>query len=485
MALILALTALCLHGAFAASTITVNTTDDELNRDGDCSLREAIQAANTDGAVDACTAGSGDDTITLPAGTYTLALTGAGEDSNATGDLDIAGNLIIDGAGAASTIIDGGGVDRVLHILSGVSAKIDRVKITNGSNTIGGGIYNLGGALTLNNGIVSGNTAGDAGGGGGIYNNSGTVMLTNSTVSGNTADYGGGIYSYWFTAVLTLTNSTVSGNTAGDTGGGISNNRGRVTLTNSTVSGNTANRVGGGGIYSIYGTLALNNVTIADNDTHAGDGGGINSVASTVSFKNSIVAGNSDTGEETSDCSGALDSQGHNLIGNNIGCTFTPSTGDQVGTNSNPIDPQLGPLASNGGQTFTHALLGSSPAIDAGNPARPGSGDDACAAIDQRGQPRPADGNGDGIAICDVGAYEVPGQLAATPTATPLQTSTPTSALPTSTPTTTSTATPATVPTIPTVTPAATGTPASGRTYLPLVMGVVRFASKFEGRGRR
>jgi len=65
-----------------ATTITVNTTDDELNADGDCSLREAIQAVNTGGAVDACAAGSGAaDTIMLPAGTYRLnVLVGAGED---------------------------------------------------------------------------------------------------------------------------------------------------------------------------------------------------------------------------------------------------------------------------------------------------------------------------------------------------------------------------------------------------------------------
>jgi CSLREA domain-containing protein len=87
-----------------AAAITVNTTADELSTNGNCSLREAIQAANTDAAVDACTAGSGDDVITLPAGTYTLLLTGAGENANATGDLDILNNLTIDGAGAASTI---------------------------------------------------------------------------------------------------------------------------------------------------------------------------------------------------------------------------------------------------------------------------------------------------------------------------------------------------------------------------------------------
>ncbi len=64
------------------------------------------------------------------------------------------------------------------------------------------------------------------------------------------------------------------------------------------------------------------------------------------------------------------------------------------------MNPLLGPLANNGGPTQTHALLAGSPAIDAGNPATPGSGGNACEATDQRGYARPA-----GLA-CDIGAYE-------------------------------------------------------------------------------
>src|SRR5690349_19560398 len=96
-----------------AATITVTTTTDELNTDGDCSLREAIQAANTNAAVDACPAGqSGQvDTIIVPAGTYTLTLAG-NDDNNAVGDLDIKGNVTITGAGAATTIIQACDVDQ-------------------------------------------------------------------------------------------------------------------------------------------------------------------------------------------------------------------------------------------------------------------------------------------------------------------------------------------------------------------------------------
>jgi len=105
-----------------APQIDVTTTDDELNipvGDGDCSLREAVQAANTDTVVDACPAGSGDDTVNIPAGTYLLTLTGSAEDGNATGDLDLAADLTLQGAGAPNTFIDGNSADRVFHVTTG------------------------------------------------------------------------------------------------------------------------------------------------------------------------------------------------------------------------------------------------------------------------------------------------------------------------------------------------------------------------------
>ncbi len=62
---------------------------------------------------------------------------------------------------------------------------------------------------------------------------------------------------------------------------------------------------------------------------------------------------------------------------------------------------------NNGGPTLTHALLSTSPAIDKGNPATPGSGGNACDAVDQRSYIRPADGDTNGSVLCDIGAYEV------------------------------------------------------------------------------
>ncbi|HEY2217113.1 MAG TPA: CSLREA domain-containing protein, partial [Solirubrobacteraceae bacterium] len=105
-------------GALAVGTVTasaaqiaVNTSADSLEQDGHCSLREAITAANTDQASGAmlgeCVAGQGADTIVLPPGVYTLTRTGSHEDENLKGDLDVHSDLTIQGAGAASTAIDG------------------------------------------------------------------------------------------------------------------------------------------------------------------------------------------------------------------------------------------------------------------------------------------------------------------------------------------------------------------------------------------
>jgi len=288
-AAILALMAAVGNGQPAyAATITVNTTMDELNSDGDCSLREAITAANTDAAVDACPAGSGADTITVPAGTYTLSIAGVDEDDSATGDLDVTDDLTINGAGAGSTVIDGGALDRVFHIQSGVSLEMSGVAVQNGSANIGGGIFNdTGGTLTLADVTVSGNTAASFGGG---VDNSGTATLTNVTLSGNTANYGGGVDNYNGTA--TLINSTISGNTATAAGGGIFTDGGTATLTNSTVSGNTANY--GGGIFNLN-TATLTNVTVSGNTASSSSGGGIYNAGgtATLTLTDSTVSGNS------------------------------------------------------------------------------------------------------------------------------------------------------------------------------------------------
>jgi CSLREA domain-containing protein len=253
----------------------------------------------------------------------------------------------------------------------------------------GGGIFAT--TATLTNCTVSGNSARS---GGGIWAFS-TATLTNCTVSGNSAGGAGGIGA----TTATLTRCTVSGNSAGGGGGGIGATTAK--LTNCTVSGNSAG-ISGGGIFADTATLL--NSTVADNLATTGGGLFHNNGGGAFTMKNTLVALNlvrfAGAGP---DLSGSFTSLGHNLIGAGTGATgFTNGVnGDLVGTSTNPIDPKLGPLANNGGPTKTHALLAGSPAIDHGDNA-------GVPATDQRGAgfPRKKDGNGDGAATVDIGAFE-------------------------------------------------------------------------------
>jgi CSLREA domain-containing protein len=234
----------------AATISDVDTTDDELNNDSDCSLREAIQAANTDAQVDQCTAGTGDDTIILPAGTYTLTLAGAGDDLNLTGDLDIfdTAGLTITGAGPGSTIINANSIDRVFDIRPGA-----------GTVVISG--------VTIFNGNVTG------GDGGGIYDYDADLTLINTAVSSNTATNGGGVCINQSTATFTQTgDSTIACNTAGNGGGGVFVDQGSAALSGGQIFSNAAYY--GGGVYVFNGSAILSGVRILSN-TATNRGGGV------------------------------------------------------------------------------------------------------------------------------------------------------------------------------------------------------------------
>ena len=245
----------------------------------------------------------------------------------------------------------------------------------------GGAIANSGPMTITNSTFYSNSTPSTDFGGGGIIN-SDFMTIINSTFNDNSAGTGGGIRNVWGSTMV-ISNCTFSGNSATEDGGGI-NNVGTLSLINSTLSENSATEDGGG--VQNYGSLFLANSTFSSNS--ANDGGGIWS-SGTLTLSNSIIA-NSPSGN---DCSGSITSLGYNLDSDGT-CQLT-STGDM--TNTNPI---LGPLQNNGGDTYTHALLFGSPAIDAGN-------DNECYLTDQRGVTRPQDGNGDGLAVCDIGSFEL------------------------------------------------------------------------------
>jgi CSLREA domain-containing protein len=141
-----------IHTGRAATPITVTTTKDAINTDGDCSLREAIIAANKDqassGQSGECAAGSGVDTIIIPAGTYTLARSDNGkEDSSSTGDLDILAGVTISPTGPVTITAISGFSDRIFHVLGG-NVTILNANISKG-NVVGyGGAIFVAGAVT-------------------------------------------------------------------------------------------------------------------------------------------------------------------------------------------------------------------------------------------------------------------------------------------------------------------------------------------------
>lgn len=499
-----------------ASTFTVSRFDDPPPSGcvtNDCSLREAIIAANTV---------AGADTVKLPAGTYTLSIDGAGENAAATGDLDITDSLTL--SGESDTVIDGGGLDRLFQVgpasgqdisveLTGLSLQgghavftrgiesgsggaiyikervnltLTRVKVSDSwADLRGGGIYSnagsvISGSVNLFDSSVIQNRAGTPSlgtGGGGIWNdgdmtldhvtvthnavgflpyggitNQGHLTIVNSSVASNTAGSSAGIGNG---GTLTIADSSVTANVSTTSGGGISGGGEAITINGSTIANNRAGQEGGGiqfqgdsgvllriedsvinnnlagtqggGIYNWFGgDVLLRNVTVSDNyAVESGDGLYLASGSATII--NSTFAINTNVKKPSSaivnangaiiirnsivaytfggpNCVGTIDSLGYN-IDDHESCNFN-GPGDLSDT-----DPRLDSLEDNGGPTLTHALRPGSPAIDAAE-------DVACTEADQRGSPR-HDGNGDGDARCDIGAYEFDGLSIPTATATP------------------------------------------------------------------
>jgi len=434
------LLALAASASAHAATLAVDTEADTVDVSpgdgicadaaGHCSLRAAVQEAN---------AQDDSDTIALPAGTFTLSIAGAGEDTSATGDLDIEVALTLEGAGSDATHIDGGALDRVFDLHAGAGphdVSFQNLTIENGmlANTGldagGAGVrvaphvhagfadvvirdnhatQSFGGIAIDSQGCVEGsevrildNTDTAATGSASavaavrVYEDGETdigacLMLEYCEISGNRADWAGAIEADF--APVRLEQCLISDNEARFAGAMLLNIQADTLLLNVTISGNRGDP---GAILNDGGShLTIVNSTITGNGPSSGiaNVGGIQDVHGGFGLTfltNTILYGNG-PGFIADDCERA-DSTGGNMIGDSAHCNFDAQPSDQL-----DVDPGLGPLADNGGFTWTH--LPGPAAIDHGL-------DSGCLPIDQRSVPRPIDGDGDGIARCDAGAVE-------------------------------------------------------------------------------
>ena len=211
------------QGVATAATITVTTNDPNVIADGQCSLIEAIVNANNDVATHAdCVAGSGADTIVLPANTNVML-------SNANGSTQyaapiglplITSRITIEGNGAMISRPGNAPAFGLMAVNSPGDLTLQGVTLSGGSSGSGGALYNYFGAVTIENSTISGNTANFNGGG--VINTAGNLTITNSTISGNIANAAGGVLNKYYCyfgfgcsdGTLTLNRSLIAGNQA-------------------------------------------------------------------------------------------------------------------------------------------------------------------------------------------------------------------------------------------------------------------------------
>jgi hypothetical protein len=389
-----------------AATFSPTRFDDPVPdgcRAHDCSLREAIDAAN---------AQADRDTVQLQKGTYEIQLLHVpGSAANETGDLAVGYPATIKGKGPTETKVDANGLDRVFYIggiTSEVPVKFQALAMKGGDPTavpfdsqhpgVGGGIYAYTGAVTLKHVAIQRN---EASLGGGARLQVTNLKIIDSTISRNAAAEGGGLIllsAIFNTPVATIRSSTISNNSAVKGGGILADGYHPnpslyppdVVIRNSTIAGNHTSAEGGGIMADNDATVTLDNSTVAyntaDDDSTGGSyGGGVHQHSGAVfTLGDSIVASNTvGTGSTDPACSGTFAGDGNDLTAA-AGCdSLSPGTNQFVGS------ALIGPLGSNGGPTKTAPLLASSPAIGYAV---------TCPTRDQRGETRPPN--------CDSGAYE-------------------------------------------------------------------------------
>ncbi len=395
-----------------AATLTVTNLLDpgaEGCTASDCSLRAAITAANADGVDSVITFSGG-----LTGGTITLA--------SPLPAITEAHLTVITVLSAGGITISGAGLHQILTINAGTTVGLKYLTFSDAnSTTSGGAIYNAG-TLTIQYCVFERNQS--TGDGGAIYNATpGVVDMNVVILDGNKGSHGGaisnassvdnsgaGTMNIDFTWLqgneatgeggaiyntggdhtsLHLYKGFFSYNKSGSNGGGVYQGSGAMMIENSTFTSNSA--VNGAAFYNgSGGALSVRNNTIYGNSASAGSS--VHNGSGSLDLRNTIVANQL----KGTNCSGAITN-----AGNNIDSLTSCGWGSVNGSFSN-TDPLLGPLWDYAGATRTMRPYSYSPAVDGVvyNPLD-------CPVVDQRGHPRPFDGNFDGTALCDIGAHEL------------------------------------------------------------------------------
>jgi hypothetical protein len=365
----------------ATPTAMAGTIQVGLPFSGQCSLRSAIQTANTNVQTGGCirSGSSEPDIIQLQAGAYVIE-TGLSppyidEDANVEGDYDITSAVVLQGVSPERTAIEGAPLDRVFDVLSPGSLTLQDVTVYGGN--------------------VSTTAAAD---GGAIRKNINAALnLTRVLIHGGTATRGGAIYATMQSGAFSLSEVTITGAFASVFGGAVFADGGTSvaatpTLTNVTLSGNTAQL--GSAIFLSAAKLLMINSTIAFNRS-TGSGGALHysgqAPARTVELANSILTENTRNTGAGADvaCSNALSLalRTHTLMSTVQNCTFDTTVATPSGT-----DARLLPLFDHGGGIPVHSFSSGSAALGAGLAG-------LCPDSDARGVAR--------TGACDIGAYEV------------------------------------------------------------------------------
>ncbi|WP_051062169.1 right-handed parallel beta-helix repeat-containing protein [Ilumatobacter nonamiensis] len=305
----------------------VDTTDDTVDAapgdgecadaDGACSLRAAVQEANEhDGA----------SSVRLGSETYVLSVGEAGDESAESGDLDITGNVVINGRGSVIDLAGSG--DRAFDVAADASLAVSRVDIVNGAtaDTESGGAIRNAGILDVSRSNFRDNVVTGEGASGGAIANGGDLRVQRSEFTGNEATRAGGAIEATEGSATSIDRSTLDGNTAGPmpgNGGAFHlTGAGTVDISRSVVSGNTAANEGGGVWNSALGDMTLDRVEFTGNvasGVEADTGGGAifnqgnddNTSGGVLTVVRSTLSGN--TAPEGSGSGGGILNEGGDL----------------------------------------------------------------------------------------------------------------------------------------------------------------------------